>query len=483
MLNRGSLLSRTAACMGIVLLIACSVEPQSAVGQDAEPTEPDSPSEPEEQTTPESTAPLQEPVRAIWVWQSEVVTNPDAKAEFIQFTAQKNLNTAYLSTYDILLVSGNQQPLRDFIASSGLQVELLAGQPSWAFSEQHGEALNFVESAVQFSQTLPAGSTLVGVHLDIEPYIFAAWEADQQAVIAQYLDLLSAAQQMVHGTGLVLTVDIPLWFDTISATYNGEERPLSEHVQMLSDRVVVLAYRDIAAGDDGIISNASSELDSASAIGSNVVIGVETVELFSDSLGLTFFDEGEAAMLSQLDAVRNAYQSNPAYAGTAIHDYLGYASLANYPTVFDNRTPDTCTPVGGSQPPSSCIANISIAVNGEPPQVVGIEENLELAAGDTLQIVNLRYCSDGDAAADSIQSEAYLFANFEEDYTSGRFSNGTDGITSGCFDTGQFASSAGSADGWTLATGQHRLAVSLVHYYPGGFEEESRDFININVTE
>jgi hypothetical protein len=270
--------------------------------------------------------------RGVWIWGTDVVTDPTAQREFLDFAQSKDLASAYLNAYFLLPNEANK--VRNFIAQAeavGTKVELLSGDPTWALTPNHAIALDFVQQVITFTKSITGGAGRpVGVHLDIEPYILSEWGSSSDVIIPQYLDLLNSVRQEITTSTapLTLTVDIPFWFDTITATYKSVTKPLNQHVQDLVDRVVIMDYRDFAAGSDGIIVHAQNEMDYAQSITKVVVIGVETNEAEPEKV--TFFEEGETVMEEELAIVKQHYQASPAFHGFAIHDYVGYRALSPY---------------------------------------------------------------------------------------------------------------------------------------------------------
>lgn len=267
--------------------------------------------------------------RGLWIWNTDIVTDTGAQHEFFTFAQFKDVSGAYLYAYDLLPNSSSE--LEDFITgadSIGVEVELLAGDPTWALTPTHPVALGFVQQAITFTQSITEGVRPIGVHLDVEPYLLPEWGSDRPSTIDQYLDLLSDVKQalVTSSTGLTFTVDIPFWYDTITATYKSATQPLNQHVQDIADRVVLMDYRDFAEGTDGIIDHAQDEMDYAQSITKKVVIGVETNDVEPEKV--TFFEEGEAVMESELALVEQHYQTSSAFHGFAIHDYSGYRTLA-----------------------------------------------------------------------------------------------------------------------------------------------------------
>jgi len=484
--------SHGAACLSIAfllsLLVACSTQAAAPTGTMSRRTQ----------------ISIPVPGRAVWVWQSQVVTDTAWRGTFLTFARDRKLTAAYIYAYDLL--PDQKTAFQEFLTLAGLQVECLAGDPSWALTENHENVLSFVRAVVVFAQTLPPGSNLAGVHLDVEPYVLPEWKTDQAAVITQYLEMLDASHQSLAGSGLRLTVDTPFWFDTISAEYGGRTHPLNQHVQDIADRVVLMDYRDTAEGDDGIIQHAAVEMLYAAQIGRQVVIGVETNDVAPEPEKVTFYEEGEQAMDDALAMVVDTYSVGPAFGGIAIHDYLGYERLPMEPrsTATPTATPtipptrqqatpppaetpllptvtspppfsSVCTPVGGGTEPSVCVASVSVQINEGTPRPVAYEEQMALKAGDTLRLVGLRYCASSKAPADKVSGEAYLFKDRVEDYTNGLFIRVGPPISAGCGSVGDFEGS------WTVESGQHRVVIALVHYFRDGSEVDDRFYFNVDV--
>jgi len=125
-----------------------------------------------------------------------------------------------------------------------------------------------------------------------------------------------------------------------------------------------------------------------------------------------------------------------------------------------------CKTLGGIIEPCLCVAGVSVQINGGTPRPVVFNEAVTLTAGDTLGLMNLRYCTSSKDLADSVAGEAYFFPNDVETYTYGRFTSSGPHILADCGDVGDFVGS------WTMEPGQHRVVITLMHY----FSEEKRSY-------
>lgn len=437
--------------------------------------------------------------RALWVWNAKVVTDDDAKARFIDFIQSEDIGAIYLHAYGLLSVAPTA--LEDFIAeASGAEVELLAGDPSWALTTNHSEILDFAQDAIAFTRDVSKAGRPMGLHLDIEPYVLAEWDSDQGRTVTQYLDLLLAVREKLTKaeSPLLLSVDIPFWYDTIEATYNGETKPLHQHVQDVVDCVVIMDYRDTAGGGDGIIVHAQSELIYANKINKLVTVGVETNCV--EPAKITFCEEGEAVMEQELSEAKLIFKAHPAFHGFAIHDYAGYAGLLqptptptfsptvppvptvdftpiSTPSLMPEDTPtatftSTFTPVPtlacptadaeGTVSPAVAIYFITFVVNGVE-QVVNDANWLQASAGDQVRVREVTICSVEPFEGSGGQA----YVEFDPVDQSGRVIasevRGTRavGVTSG------FTNIPGPDYTWTVGNWRH-FSVVTVHYPPGG---------------
>lgn len=301
--------------------------------------------------------------RALWVWTSEVVTDPGARDALLDFAEAEGICRLYVqSGAGPLVVEGNLTQAHptalatflDLSAARGIVVELLYGRATWALGDEHGIPIALAEQAAAF-QAAHAGAPLAGVHFDIEPHgIHGAtsagtvydWsdEAQRPDILGQWLDLVDALAAITAPTGLALSWDAAFWLDGADQTYNplehgGVAKPVSEHLIDRVDHVVLMAYRDSAFGvgvdaetsANGIYDLAASEVAYAASVGKRVRLGVEVggcsthdgeLALDPDFLDVvTFCDEGRTFMEVELGKLMAAEDPHDGFGGLALHHY------------------------------------------------------------------------------------------------------------------------------------------------------------------
>lgn len=264
------------------------------------------------------------PMREMWVWDETIATDSVKQQAFLSFAASKNIGGIYFECEG--LIQNNQTALRDFVLAAkaqSLAVDFLFGDANWALTANHSIATNLAQATVTFSATYPSAKPR-GVHYDVEPYLLPQWQNHKKQTANQYIDLIAELKAITGPASLLLTMDIPFWFDGENITRSGQSRPLNQWVQDQADKVALMDYRDTA---DLIIQFAANEIAYGDQIGKLVQIGVET-QCGQDPSYVSFCDKGEAAMEVELSAVAAHYASHPSYAGIAIHHYGSYATMA-----------------------------------------------------------------------------------------------------------------------------------------------------------
>lgn len=203
-------------------------------------------------------------------------------------------------------------------------------------------AIAEMEKVLDYNLAVDPDARFAGVNVDIEPYILPQWKQPDTSLPARWMAVLEKLIERRDASGqpLLFGPAIPRWLDTSTCCtaieWNGEVKPLSDHIQDLTDYVAIMDYRDTADGSAGIIAQAQHEIDYATRIGKpkSVVIGVESKDLSGggDPETVTFWEEGRLAMETELDKVYAAFSGDPAFAGVAMHHY---DSLVSMPSQWD----------------------------------------------------------------------------------------------------------------------------------------------------
>ena len=250
--------------------------------------------------------------RAMWVWDT---SHPQ---EVVTLATSRGIGQLYAAVPPHVDASPKLAELQQLVAladAAGLRVDALGGDPGWV-DNPAWVATNWLEPAL-------STGLFTGVHVDIEPYTTSAWTKNRKAVVKKYLATLDTLHAAAGGTPI--EADIPFWFDEVAA--NGST--LDREIMRRTEAVTVMAYRNRADGPDGTIALASAEVAAGSLLGRPVRIGQETNYLGTDPTEVkqTFHGMTLTQMEAQLTLVRGAFAGSPGFAGLAIHDSLGYATV------------------------------------------------------------------------------------------------------------------------------------------------------------
>jgi hypothetical protein len=203
------------------------------------------------------------------------------------------------------------------LGERGIEVEALGGEPRWATTQRSG-LLAFVRAARGYQRSAPPEARLAGIHVDVEPYGLASWRRDQRAVAGSLVGSLITGRRAAGD--LPLAADIPFWFDGIRAPSGSGS--LARSLIAATDATTIMAYRD--SGPE-VIAAARREVRIAAALGRPTTVGVETDDV--DPAGVTFYEEGRAALIAALGEVRDRFEGSPGFAGTAVHHLGSLGSL------------------------------------------------------------------------------------------------------------------------------------------------------------
>ena len=275
---------------------------------------------------------------ATWMWEEDSYTlldEPARVADAVGFLKRQGIDTVYLYADAHqgrnLIVSEPQRYARliEQLHRDGLQVHALLG--SWPLHTERyilpdlrPQALQMVQRVMDYNRQAAPAARFDGINLDIEPHVLDDWGQRREHYLQLFLQVSEAWMALKRQSGLALQVGpaIAFWLDGIEVEHAGRRKPASEHLQDIYDHVVLMDYRNQAQGPDGILSHAQDELAYGRRIGKPVWLGVETLP--TDIRKLSFFYTSPGHMTRQLDQVRRALATEPAFGGFVVHHYGSY---------------------------------------------------------------------------------------------------------------------------------------------------------------
>ncbi|GED68294.1 hypothetical protein BRE01_19960 [Brevibacillus reuszeri] len=255
---------------------------------------------------------------ATWIWNAKLISSQTE--EIVAFARDNQINLIYLH---IEPTGVSPQAYRAFIKQArdaNIKVEALGGDPNWAYTANRQSISDLISWVKAYNQTAKAEERFSGIHVDIEPYLLPEWKKDQAKIVNQWLknvDYLIAETK--KDTKLQVSADLPFWIDTVNVPDDTEK--VSNWMLQRLDSITLMAYRNHAKGHNGIVDIVEKTVAAANSENkATVIVGVNILES-SEGSNVSFHEEGTHEMKQQLVILQEELAGNPAFAGSAIHDY------------------------------------------------------------------------------------------------------------------------------------------------------------------
>ncbi|MEH6941077.1 hypothetical protein [Bacillus sp. JJ722] len=256
---------------------------------------------------------------ATWVWDAELL-----KKEFdqtVKFIKDQELQSVYIQYSSTI----NTRTYKRFITSMhdiGVDVYALDGGPDWGITN-HEDKDHFLNWFVNYQDGATNKEKFKGIHLDVEPYLLDEWKTIQDDIVKKYISLITKVKAVTTHTKTSLGVDIPFWYDKIVLKNEKQNMSLAQWIIHNVDETTIMAYRNFANGNNGIIDITAKEVDWAEQAGTSLYIAVETVKL--PEKHTSFYQKGKNEMSKELEKVSDHYKDR--ISGIAIHHLESWKDL------------------------------------------------------------------------------------------------------------------------------------------------------------
>jgi len=285
------------------------------------------------------------PIKGMWVWHPDHFKDAPSRNELLGFCQSQGINRLLVQVHykgsGKTLAIAHTQAFASLISEAGefgIKIEALDGEKSMATAENQPETLNKLSAILAFNQSRPEGKRLSGIHYDIEPYLMKAWSdpAQRPTIMKDLLDYYSQALQIIHEADpqMTLACDIPFWFDmpasddgvSMTLEYNGQTKPIQQHIQDICDYVGIMSYRRDAVGPNSITDISKEEVAYAESIGKVVCPAVETVP-YPEVPTISFHGLSAEFFTASFEQAWQAMSDKPGFGGMLIHCYPNVKEL------------------------------------------------------------------------------------------------------------------------------------------------------------
>nr|WP_255688331.1 S-layer homology domain-containing protein [Pontibacillus sp. HN14] len=258
-----------------------------------------------------------EDIRGTYIWHAgNVIEEPD---EIIAFAKEKNINLLYTRldrTQDFTVYNEFVEKAHD----AGIEVHAMGGHPNWAL-ETGEERLNmFIDYVTSYQKVVPPRQRFDGIHLDIEPYVLKNWDGASEDVLKTWKSNIETfVDEVKKDSDLETSADLAIWLDD-HQTPGEEDLPFSEWFISQLDHTTLMAFRDSAAGSNGIVDVSQKEMEFAEKLDKELIISVEMQQMKANQ-HISFYEEGKQVMEEELDETETQFNDRPSYHGNAVHAY------------------------------------------------------------------------------------------------------------------------------------------------------------------
>jgi hypothetical protein len=275
----------------------------------------------------------------MWVWSNSSFSTQEARERLVQFCLKHRIT--HLDVHAKMSCDNNKPILQDAEAFKNLillagqhniSTAALRGNPKMFFSKNHEQTLCELRAIIAFSETLPRDTFFKGLKYDVEPYRTQEWKAKgttREVVMYDYLTLLRKARSILNEEAprLWLAADIPFWWDKdeFILEFEGKRKPFNEHVQDLTDFMVIMSYRRSA---QKILSCVEGERRYAQRINKVIFPSLETVKL-KQNPHISFWGLPNEEFWDVIPQLLNEAKGDPAMGGVMIHCYRSLVEKLN----------------------------------------------------------------------------------------------------------------------------------------------------------
>ena len=273
------------------------------------------------------TEPADVPI-ALWVWTPSIAGDEDATADLLSFAADQGVSTLFFTCDEVGYgIAGAVERYTTFVDAAHLAGIAVFGMTGYSWfsvpcdAGLSGQDTCWTEGWTVFETCAASGVGFDGFMDDTEPASTpdGSFFTDFQQRAQWHLDYLRGIRERIGD--LPLHHATPAWYDDLEplALDDGAtEATLDVWIAGVVDVVGVMAYRDSA---EEVLPLAATELSRGP-----IWIGLETGPS-SEGEGITFEDDGAAALEAAMSALADSTRDEPNLRGFMVDSYETWRSL------------------------------------------------------------------------------------------------------------------------------------------------------------
>ncbi len=287
----------------------------------------------------------------MWVWTSPAQMTDSYRTQLINTASTYGFNVLYVTIDDYLDIynlpasssrttklnnyNDSVGKLLDAAKAAGISVDAEAGWKDWADPSKRNYSYTLIDYVANYNST--HANDFRKMQFDVEPYLLSTYENNKSSVLTTYVNYIGDIVSRAKNLNLPVALVIPHFYDsaqawTPSVTYNGKTDYTFNHLLSILDttpngNIIIMSYRNAAAGTDGAIQLSQQEIkDATTGIhNTKIIVAQETGNV--DPAYVTFYRKTKTYMWGQLTKIDSQFKNSSGYNGISIHYYEPFVAL------------------------------------------------------------------------------------------------------------------------------------------------------------
>ena len=288
----------------------------------------------------------------VWVWESPIQMTSAKSEEMLRNAESNGFNVVYITIDDYLEISSLSEgtvkktkkdayfaALSRIIASAkskGIAIDVEGGWRDWAITKNRWKGYALIDFVKEYNTKYPQAK-IRGLQYDVEPYLLASYENNKAGALKPFVEFIDESAKRMQSVDAKFTIVIPHFYDsaqkwTPAITYNGVTKYTFTHLLDVLEKkkgsaIIIMAYRNTFAGNDGTEQLSKAEIQEASS-GSYSTSIIVAQEVGNVEPGyVTFFGLSKSELLVNVNLIQTGFKSYLRFGGVAIHYLDPYLQL------------------------------------------------------------------------------------------------------------------------------------------------------------
>jgi hypothetical protein len=279
---------------------------------------------------------------------------PDAMKSLVQKVSDDNFNVIYVTIDDYLdihnlpesdaknaKIKQYNDSLEQFItyaSTANISVDSVVGSKEWAKPTYRWKPIALLKFAQSYNVAHPSHK-LRSFQFDVEPYLLPEYEGSKAPVLLDFVTFVDEMVSLSATSDLRLSFVIPHFYDkgqqwTPPITFKNLNAYTFTHMlnslsRLPDSTILIMAYRNFAEGDNGVIMLSQPEITEATAMakgGTKIIVAQETGNVTPSYV--TYFGTSLSLLLAEISKIDNKFKSFWGYGGIGIHYSDPYWALS-----------------------------------------------------------------------------------------------------------------------------------------------------------